>query len=83
MMRILKFSADWCQPCKVVDPIVRDLTQELNLNLEAINVSNQRNIFEKYGVKTVPTIIVEEEGQEIKRHTGMISRKKLRDFLTH
>ena len=82
-MKVIKFSADWCQPCKVVDPILKSLTQELNLSLESINVSSQRPLFEKYGVKTVPTIIVEEEGQEVKRHTGMISKNKLRDFLTH
>ena len=81
-MQILDFYATWCKPCKVIEPVLQDLSTELNLPLRKINVEDERPLFNKYNVKTVPTIILQDEnGNEVGRHTGMITESKLRAFL--
>ena len=52
-MKLLDFYADWCGPCKVMEPIVSEL--EKSYNIEKINVDENPEVAEKYGVMSIPT----------------------------
>ena len=68
-MKVLyDFYAPWCTPCKVILPLIEKMSNEANIPLKKINVEDNRKIFDKFGVKTVPTLIlVDEKEEEIKR----------------
>lgn len=79
-MKLLDFYAEWCGPCKVMEPIVNEL--EKSYNIEKINVDEQPEVAEKYGVMSIPTyLVVDNEGRELSRTTGATSKAALEGML--
>ena len=56
------FSAKWCEPCKMFKPVVNQLIEEGH-NIEIVDVDDDQDLAIKYQVMSVPTIVVEEDGQ--------------------
>ena len=67
---ILYFSAPWCSPCKQLGPKMEQLA-ESGVPVKKINTDYEASLVEKYGIKSVPTLVVTDlEGNEIKRMQG-------------
>lgn len=82
-MQVLDFYAPWCVPCKRILPIVEKFTTEENIPLKKINVEENRNVFNKFNVKTVPTLIlVDEKDEEIKRIINPKNLDEIRSILS-
>ena len=84
-MKVLEFYAPWCGPCKKVEPVLTRLAGELGVLMEKVNVEDNRPLFDSFGVRSVPTIILtNEEGEEVRRVTGSanMSEKALRELLS-
>jgi len=79
MKKVLKFSASWCGPCKMLS---RNL-EEVNtlVPIEEIDIDNNQDLAIEYGVRGVPTMIMLDENIEVKRLVGMQSLKQLEDWL--
>jgi len=63
------FYADWCNPCKAMNPIIEQLSDEFkNMRVEKINVDDERNnkIVSHFGVKSIPTLIFTDVKGDIK-----------------
>ena len=74
MVTLKKFSAAWCGPCRVLAPIMENVKSKFNnINFENIDVDSQFEIASKYSIRSVPTVIVEKDGVEIGRFTGVQS----------
>lgn len=70
--KILKFYADWCNPCKVLE----NMLNEAKIAHDSINVEDESNkeLLDKYKVRSLPTtIIVNDKGDEVKKHLGLFS----------
>lgn len=81
-MKVLKFYAGWCQPCKMLTRIVEDAGEKITLPIENIDVDENLDLAKKYGIRGVPTmIIVDDEGKEVKRQSGMMMEEELIKFL--
>ena len=79
-MKILKFSAVWCSPCKMLASIMDNI--ELPYEVESIDIDEQSELAMKYRVRGVPTLIlVDDTDNEIKRNVGMITREKLLEWV--
>jgi thioredoxin 1 len=66
------FYADWCGPCKQQDPILEDLEAEWeNVELEKIDVEEQQDIANQYEVRSLPTLVVENDDGIIDRFIGL------------
>jgi thioredoxin 1 len=76
------FYADWCGPCKTQDPILEELEEEYgNVEFEKINVDEQQDIANEYQVRSLPTLIVENEEGIVERFVGVTQANDLEDAL--
>lgn len=69
---ILKFTADWCGPCKRLAPYVAEVEKTLKTTLVTIDIDTDegKELAEKYGITSIPVVIFLEKGIEIARHVG-------------
>ena len=76
-MKIAKyFSATWCGPCKAFKPVMNEVAGE-GYMVEFLDVDNNSEMASKYGVRSVPTTIIEENGVEVNRFVGAIPKQQV------
>jgi thioredoxin 1 len=75
---LVDFYADWCGPCKAMSPIIEQTKQELgsDATILKINVDNNTDVAKKYGIRSIPTLIIFKEGNVVWRQSG-IPQKEL------
>lgn len=72
MITIKHFTATWCQPCKQLSPIMRELSsQNPTIGYQIIDIDNNSDVAQKYGVRAVPTIVFERNGQVVQAVVGV------------
>jgi len=76
------FTAAWCGPCKMFKPIVQEVSSELEIGIVYVDVDQQRDMAMKYGVTSVPTIMIENNGSVLYRNSGVISKSQLKQALS-
>ena len=82
MKSILYFTADWCQPCKKVKPIVEDLNREHVPGIfQLIDVDIETDMAKTFKISAVPTFILFDDGRESSRVTGVQSKQSLLEFI--
>jgi len=76
------FYADWCGPCKTQDPILEDLAEEWDsVEFEKINVDEEQEIANEYQVRSLPTLIVENDDGVVERFVGVTQANDIEDAL--
>jgi thioredoxin 1 len=74
MLEVKKFYATWCGPCKMLTPIMEQVKGKFNdVSFQDINIDEQFEVAQKYYVRSVPTVIIEKDGQEVQRFAGLQS----------
>lgn len=77
-MTVLYFSADWCGPCKMFKPIVQQVSQEMEVQINYINVDYDATFSQKYEIKSIPSIVIVNNSGEVKyKHSGILQREQL------
>ena len=72
---LVDFYADWCGPCRMVSPIVDEIAEERSdITVGKVNVDDENALAMKYGVMSIPTLIVFKDGQEKTRIVGARSK---------
>lgn len=75
-MKVLKFEADWCGPCKRLGEWLNTVT--LQHEVEVVDIDAQPDLVEQYGIRGIPTVIlVDDEGNQEKFATGLEPAKHL------
>lgn len=78
MKTVYYFTADWCQPCKRTRPIVEELNREQTIaKFQFIDADNEIDMVHNFNVRSIPTFILVEDGQETKRITGAQTKENL------
>ncbi len=69
---LVDFWAEWCGPCRMIAPILEELSEELNTSLKIVKVNSDNNtsLVAEFGIRSIPTMIVFVGGKEVKRITG-------------
>lgn len=80
---MIDFYATWCGPCKAMEPILESVETDLgNGKIYKVDVDKNRDLVEKFGIRSVPTFLFFEEGVEINRKTGVIPKSYLIESLS-
>ena len=79
---MLDFYADWCGPCRMVGPIVHEIADERDdVTVGKINVDNDPELAQEFGVMSIPTIVILKNGVEASRAVGVRTKQQLLDML--
>lgn len=79
---LVDFYADWCGPCKMMAPVIEEIAGEADdVKVGKLNIDNEMEIAQKYGVMSIPTLIVFRDGKEVKRDLGAKPKKAVLDML--
>jgi thioredoxin 1 len=76
---LVDFGAEWCHPCKQLDPIVEQLAEEWNGRLKVVKLDIDENVDTtmRFGVMGVPTLLLFVDGEPVERMTGFVPREKI------
>lgn len=79
---MLDFYADWCGPCRMVGPTVHEIADERSdVTVGKINVDNDPDLAQAFGVMSIPTIVILKGGEEAARAVGVRTKQQLLDML--
>ncbi|MFB6123178.1 MAG: thioredoxin [Haloferacaceae archaeon] len=81
-VRLMDFYADWCGPCKTQDPILEELEADYeNVSFEKIDVDENQDVANQYSVRSLPTLIVENDDGVVDRFVGVTQREDIESAL--
>lgn len=75
---LVDFYADWCGPCKMLGPVLENINE---IEIIKVNVDNYNDLARKYGVMSIPCLILFDKGKELKRNIGFINEAKIKEFI--
>jgi thioredoxin 1 len=68
MRQYIYFSAPWCGPCRMLGPVMQRVNN--TIPVQKVNVDEQSDLAQQYNVRNIPTVVLLENGQEVKRIIG-------------
>ena len=79
---LVDFYADWCGPCKMMAPVVEELAEEkLDVTFAKVNVDNLGEVAQRYGIMSIPTLILFKDGEVASQTVGFQPKEALEAFL--
>ena len=78
---VVDFWAEWCGPCRMISPIIEELSKEYDGKavIGKVNVDHNPGISMKYGVRSIPTILILKGGEIVDKHVGVTTKQVLSD----
>lgn len=76
MKTIKYFSATWCGPCKTFKPVMNEVAGEGH-PVQFIDIDQSQDLAAKYNVRSVPTTVIEDNGIEVDRFVGSVSKQQV------
>ena len=79
---LVDFYANWCGPCKMLSPILHEIEAELpDLIIAKINVDDSTSLAIQYGIQSIPTMLVIENGEIINKAVGFRSKEQILEMI--
>ena len=81
MKQVLYFSAKWCTACQSTTPIIEQLKRSGTAQVATVDVDYDVSLVSQYNVRSVPTTVILENGNEVKRYVGTMSAESLKQLI--
>jgi len=80
---LVDFWAEWCGPCKMIAPILEEISTEYDdrLQIAKVDVEESQAIAMQYGIRSIPTLMIFKDGVVQAQHVGMLSKDQLSELL--
>ena len=79
---LVDFWASWCGPCRMLSPIVDEVANAHDeIKVGKINVDDERDLAVKFGILSIPTLLVFENGEVVNKSIGLISREDIEKLI--
>lgn len=81
-VRLKDFYADWCGPCKTQDPILEEIEADYpDVEFEKVDVDQNQDVANEYSVRSLPTLVIEDDDGEVERFIGVTQREQIVEAL--
>ena len=82
---LVDFYADWCQPCQMVAPILEEVAEEFDGRMEVVKINIEENstIPPKFSIRTIPTLMIFQNGEVVGTKIGSVTKSQLVDFINN
>lgn len=78
---VVDFYATWCGPCKMLGPVFEEVANESSIKFVKVDIDEHEDLCREYKVMSVPTLILFENGKEVRRNIGFVPKEKLIEFI--
>lgn len=78
---LVDFYADWCGPCKMLAPVLEELAKEVDVTILKVNVDQNPNVAQKYGIMSIPAIHLFKDGEVVAQKVGFQTKEMLKQFI--
>ena len=79
---LVDFWASWCGPCKMLSPVIEEIADERSdIKVGKVNIDEHPELAQKYGVMSIPTVLVIKDGEEVNKAVGAVPKKALLDLI--
>jgi len=80
---LVDFWAEWCGPCRMLAPVLEEVAEarEADLAVGKVNVDEEPELAARFGIISIPTLILFDGGEPVKKTIGYLSRPELEEFL--
>ena len=78
-MRVIRFTADWCGPCKQLKAMLNDI--DVTIPIDVIDIDKESDTASEFGIRSIPTLVMLDGNIEVKRKVGLMDKKELTQWL--
>lgn len=80
---LVDFWAEWCTPCRMLSPVIDEIAQnyEGKILVGKINIDEQEALAQKFGVMSIPTLILFKDGNAVKKSVGVVGKDKIKNMI--
>ena len=87
MIEVIKFGADWCRACSVIEPTIialkkkYDAIEESNVSIMSIDIDENPELSSKYKIKSIPTIIFIKDNEMVLKKSGVLNEAQIEEII--
>lgn len=78
---LIDFFADWCTPCKMLGRVIEDVAENFDVKICKINIDSEKDLVKRFGIMSIPTLIVMKNGTVVNRSIGVTGKKAIYDMI--